>query len=426
MKKPNGRAESRRGGIPPQRAKTVGLAVRPYLTIKQSAILVWSLTIIAGAFFAALAAILTCPKCSYEYPEDATTCAHCGTALPKPPPNPALTATASINTTWTTAADDDWRKANEANTQNKAWLAWLYARNAYALNMMTEGTNSARAIKLTDLMENLEKRLRVTTTTCPLCQGSGHSDIHIKMSDGREQVLHSSSKLCARCEGAGALSAIVRADVLNHMCAQTKRDYDALQKDRGGVTLEGLWLRPELADSLAPKDRAQLLRALGSPCLDCAGMGILACTKCDGAGWIKCSNVECISGTMPCADCGGTGKPNKKAATASASKTSTTKYVSLGSFCQTCNGTGRTTCRTCKGQASLPCTTCNGKSSLVCKYCNGTGQNPLCTTCKGDGLITCPHCRGSGKYQTITCPDCKGVGQIVCTNCKGVGRRPKH
>jgi len=385
------------------------------------------LIMLLGITVAVLATVLICPKCGYEQPEGTTLCNHCGAALPQLASNPALNPAIPIsNTLWTKVADEDWRKANEANAQSKVWLAWFYTRNAYALNMMSENTNSARAIKLTSLMVNLEKYLRVTTTPCPLCQGSGHSDIHIKMSDGHDQVLHSNSTLCKRCGGAGTLPATVRADVLTHARVEIKRNYDALQKDRGWVNLEDLWLRPELAEGLASKDRAQLLRALGSPCLDCAGMGILACTKCDGAGWIKCSNMECVSGLMPCTDCNGTGKPNKKAAMTVASQSSKSRYVSLGSFCQTCDGTGRVTCRVCKGQASLPCTTCNGKSVLVCKYCNGTGQNPLCPTCKGDGLISCPHCRGAGKYQGITCPDCKGAGQIMCHNCKGVGRMPKH
>ena len=377
-----------------------------------------------------VAAMVICPKCGYEQPADATTCSHCGAVLPKQPAQPTLPTTAPVKTSWITAADEDWRKANEAATQNKAWLAWFYARNAYALNMMSETTNSARAVKLTGLMESFERFLRATTQPCPLCQGTGHGEEHFKTSDGRDQVIRSHTKLCPRCNGAGALPAVIRADLLNHNRAQIKRDYDALQKDHGWVSIEEVWVRPEQAEGLAPKDRVQLLHALGSPCLDCAGMGILACTKCDGAGWIKCSNMECIAGMMPCTDCGGTGKPNKKAAMAVASQSSSSRSrsgsVSLGSFCQTCNGTGRVTCRTCKGQAAMTCTMCNGKSILVCKYCNGTGQNPLCTTCKGEGLLTCQHCRGAGNVKNVSCPDCKGLGQIICGNCKGVGRVPRH
>lgn len=384
------------------------------------------LAVVLCAALTVLGAMIICPKCGYEQPENAAICSHCGAALPKPPPKITTEKPITVKPTWLIAANDDRHKATDASAHQQWWLAWFYARNAYALNTMTESTNSARAVQLTGMMENFEKQVRSSTTTCPLCRGTGHTDVHIKTSSGRDQVMHSDSKLCERCNGAGTLPVVVRADLLNHSRAQIKRDYDALQKDRGWEAVEGAWLPPDLARDLSLKERVQLLRALGSPCLDCAGMGILACTKCDGAGWIKCSNLDCVSGTMPCPDCNGTGKPNLKAARAAATTTTSTRYASMGAFCQTCSGTGRIVCRICKGQASLVCQSCNGHAVLVCKTCNGNGQNPICSTCKGDGVIVCRRCQGTGKIREAVCPDCKGEGETLCSNCKGVGRVAKH
>jgi hypothetical protein len=422
MKKCNGRAESRSGGIPQQSATTVGLAVRPYLKAMQRAILVWSLAIIAGAAIVAQAAIFTCPKCSYEQPENATQCSHSGAALPKLPPVPVAPQPVALGpTVWTTMADDNWRKASEVTEQSKLWLGWFYARNAYALNRMVEETNSTRNVRLVGLVKTLEKHLRPATQPCPLCVGNGKMPRYVKMSDGRQQMIPN-AQTCPRCNGARTLPAINRADVLAHNRDQVKRDYDALQQDRGWMSVEDVWLPPNLATNLALKERAQLLHILGSPCLNCAGMGIHACIKCDGAGWIKCSKTECISGTTPCTDCDGTGKavPGKPSA----------KH---GGYCRTCSSLGRITCKTCKGNASLICPTCAGRDEQVCKICGGSGQNALCSTCKGEGLRMCTTCKGngyrkcttcsgSGKQKNITCANCKGVGQIECTDCKKVGQ----
>ena len=379
------------------------------------------LTLFLCAVVTALGALLTCPKCGYEQTEGTAKCTHCGADLPLPPPKVSTEPVKAVKPTWAIAADDDWRKSTEAVTAKKLWLAWFYARNAYTLNMMTDGTNSSRATKLTSLMESYEKKLSTSAVSCPLCKGTGHADIHIKLTSGRDQVMHSDSAHCKFCDGAGTLGVFVRADLLNHDRAQVKRDYDALQKDRGWVGFSGLWLPEDLTKDLSLKDRVQLMRTLGSPCLDCAGLGKLACIKCDGAGWTKCSNMECDSGYAPCPDCGATGKPTKKTSTSSSGK-----YTSLGSFCQTCAGSGHIICRTCKGTARLPCQACNRKAIQVCKTCNGTGQNPVCTQCRGDGTMACNRCRGTGKIRTAPCTDCNGEGLVLCPNCKGVGRNARR
>jgi len=373
----------------------------------------------------AVGALLTCPKCGYEQVEGTAKCTHCGADLPQPPPKLSTEPVKTVKPTWAIAADDDWRKASAAATEKKLWLAWFYAHNAYTLNMMTEGTTSSRAAKLVSLMEGYEKRLSTSAVTCPLCKGTGHADVHIKSTSGRDMVMHSDSAQCKFCGGAGTLGIYVRADLLNHDRAQVKRDYDALQKDRGWSGLSGLWLPEDLTKDLTLKERVQLMRTLGSPCLDCAGFGRLACVKCDGAGWAKCSNAECDSGYVPCPDCGGSGKPNQKAATA-ANTGKTGKYTALGSFCQTCSGTGHSLCRICKGAAHLACQTCNGKAIQVCKTCNGSGQNGVCSQCKGDGSMPCGHCHGSGKIRNATCTDCNGEGQVLCPTCKGVGKVAKR
>lgn len=383
------------------------------------------LTVVLCAALTALSALVVCPKCGYEQPAGAMKCSHCGAALPKTETVIKKT-TAPIKPTWTIAADEDWKKATEAASQNKLWLAWFYARNAYALNVIAENAHSDRATTLISLTENLEKQLRAATTPCPSCLGTGHTNVHIKASSGREQIIHSETTICSRCNGTKTLPVVVRADVLNHARAQIKREYDALQKDRGWNAIENVWLPPDLARDLTLRERVQLLHALGSPCLDCAGMGNSACTKCDGAGWVKCSNMECVAGTMPCPDCNGTGKPNLKAARAATTTTTSSRYVSAGMYCQTCSGTGRVTCRICKGQASLVCPTCNGRAVLVCKTCNGNGQNPICTVCKGDGTMPCNQCRGTGKIRDAACSACNGEGKLLCTTCKGVGRAPRR
>jgi len=362
------------------------------------------------------AALFSCPKCGYEQPEGATKCSHCGAALTPPvaATNQPVVTPPAVRTAWANAAEAEFNKAKAAGLQGKSWLAWFYTRNALALNTLSGETKAVREADLVKAQKQVERTLCSTEVKCPVCDGSGRRAVKVRMSDGRMQAMSSDSLLCLRCGGSGRLPAVRMSDALNHERAQAARDYTALQQDRNWVGLSGVWLPPDLASGLTLSNRVAIIQALGSPCLNCAGMGVLACTRCEGTGYLKCSNGDCVMGTVTCPDCGGSGTPKK-----------TDRFnrgTLVTSFCNTCQGTGRITCKTCRGKAFLPCPVCQGKTALVCKVCNGSGQNPECTKCHGGGLIACTHCKGTGKYRGETCPECQGQGEILCSTCQGVGR----
>jgi len=119
----------------------------------------------------------------------------------------------------------------------------------------------------------------------------------------------------------------------------------------------------------------------------------LACSECNGRGYITCP--YCEEGQVDCPECEGRGRVT----------------------CSECDGEGEVACPECEGRGCITCPECNGEG---CEYCNGTGEIE-CSKCEGYGHIACPECDGAGE---VECPECDGWGRGTCPDCDGDYERP--
>ncbi|KPL03149.1 MAG: hypothetical protein AMK75_01820 [Planctomycetes bacterium SM23_65] len=127
------------------------------------------------------------------------------------------------------------------------------------------------------------------------------------------------------------------------------------------------------------------------PCAVCGGSGNQPCARCEGKGRLY--------ETVPCKQCGGTGKVQ----------------------CTRCGGTGRLTCPRCDGSGWTPgliggfrfkCTRCNGRGTIDCPGCK-------------KGQAKCPVCKGKPLVKDMgVCPVCEGKKEVPCVACGGTGVKP--
>lgn len=135
-------------------------------------------------------------------------------------------------------------------------------------------------------------------------------------------------------------------------------------------------------------------------CVNCSGIGTVACTDCVGG----------YKSTV-CTICSGTGLFEENP-------------------CEACDGTGKEKCETCIATGFVVCSICNGTGEIeveyeICPVCNGDKK---CTTCAGEGAVKIP-CSNSvcnnGKID-VDCPDCEdGKIEVSCSNCSGTGNVSK-
>ena len=369
----------------------------------------WLIVGLAGSLWAA--SLVICPKCGTEADAGVTLCSHCGALLPVKVELPsAVPAAVTPEKKGTTSSDlaleaarTDKRLALES-LPKRPDLAYAFGGNALALSRLVkrEGGSADVGKSLAENLERYRNLLAYTTRPCPACSGAGKRSVQFQQLSGDKTAHLGATPLqvadgtaCQACGGRGVVSAGRSADERRVLIAQGWRDFETRQQAQGRVACGRVWVPSDLLALLDVKAQALLRVATPTPCAGCMGLGIQDCSRCKGAGQLKCNNPGCVNGCIIV-----------KEANALSAKTALNR---------------KEHCPTCQGSGLMPCTDCRGGGTVACVRCNGTGRNAVCADCGGQGWEACPKCKGAGMVSSGTCPDCHGEKVILCPKCHGEG-----
>lgn len=367
-----------------------------------------------------------CAVCGHEALHDGPLCLHCGAALPPlpetdapapketptPPAPPETDPMAANGVIAAEALANDLRWARQLAERGVPWGALFAARNTAAMAALRGEAGAKELAAASALALELRRAMFVVQRPCSVCEGTGRRRIYIVTLKGEVKTQELPSLACESCGGSGRWRARPLLDELSRDEAAAKRAYAVEQLRRGRVESSGIWLPRGVAEKLDVRATAALRKAFGVPCAACLGFGALGCSKCEGAGRIRCANRNCLHGVELCPDCGGTGRSRA----AASGMTATIRR------CETCGGAGKIQCRTCGGKGHLECDRCEGRGETLCAACRGAGEAPECNRCGGAGFIGCARCAGTGQNRGQPCPACGGQGVLLCTQCQGFGR----
>ncbi len=372
-----------------------------------------------------LAALVVCPKCGYEV-EPAPACSHCQSALPDAPPPVPLPSAPVTPAAPAPAADGAGAEGTVASPgggkgtvlpaavvteevelgrkqlkEGNLEMARLYFLNAAALDQLTDPSQPRpQAEDIVALVERCDGGGQKVQRKCPTCGGRGTGimrALHLKGdSRGDVELLEASGAKCVDCGGSGFVMEHGTCNDRRYVIGRSLNRFTQLQQARKYVAVGGAWVPRTAAPELNSAQRVQLQRATASPCAECAGIGRMDCAKCNGQGWIKCPNRDCVKGRVQ-----------------TERKSELTRFTTKHSE----------PCPMCQGRTRVSCEPCQGKGSVLCEVCKGTGQRAICTKCAGQGLAPCRRCNGSGRYRDKACDTCGGAGTAVCTTCNGDGRK---
>lgn len=346
------------------------------------------------------AALRVCGKCGYESVDDVAACAHCGAALPPPasaaPSSPVPERVPSLAFLPGGRVEEEIERSRQAYRDGNIELAWLFARNAAALESITDQRDPDRTALVAALLEKSRAAVRTLTRPCSDCGGTGRQFAQPGKLDGGAGSRLSRGKACETCSGTGLM--IVPATV-----AETKRakgaaqeSYSIQQRGRQYWQIGNAWVPPEMRGSLSARQTAALLTVTASPCHACMGLGREDCSECAGTGRMPCPNAKCVKGWI---------HESRK-----------------GELDKSVEFKAKLRCPECNGVGVVPCETCRASGSLVCSSCEGRGGRALCGKCNGQGYAPCRRCKGAGEYRGAPCAECAAKGYTLCRGCSGDGR----
>jgi|GEM_PF-1469792 len=359
--------------------------------------------------------LLICPKCKYENDSGNVSCSYCGEAFPNSPgpatisngeaipsladaPVPALAIPRKTANIDPAVIRKELDTANAYLEKNLPWMAFFYAENAMALNMISTGDTDL-ADRFPAIIRQCEKKIRTAPRKCPFCKGSGKTRQTVEMVglDGQTSSHTAAEKPCQICGGRGTVSGQADQSALVKGYTQTIKQYSVIRMSEKWVPLGQAWIPGNLDGQLSPEQMAFIRRTIGGSCPDCIGFGKVSCSRCGGTGKNRCTAAGCKDGFV-----------SKKL---------------VGLMTKTHYSFKKEPCPKCKGTAIVTCTECEGSAIATCQACNGTGKLPICPECHGQGLSACNKCDGSGKFSGGTCPACEGNRRKLCSMCGGDGRR---
>ena len=346
------------------------------------------------------AALRVCVKCGYENDDQTQSCTHCGAALPPLPaaaPAAAPEKSPRLKVLPGTRVEEEIECSRKAYREGSAELAWLYARNAAAMESITDQGDPDRAALVAALLEKSRAASRTLTRVCTECGGSGRQYAQLSTLDGGTVSRPSRGKTCEACGGTGFMTVPATVAETKRAKGAAQRTYAIQQRGRQYWSIGNAWLPPEMRDSLSARQTAALLAATASPCTACMGLGREDCRGCAGTGRAPCPNSKCVKGWVI---------ERRK-----------------GELVKSAEFTIKARCPVCSGQGSVPCAACRASGSLVCPECDGLGERALCSKCNGQGYTPCRRCKGTGEYRGAPCAECGAEGYALCRGCNGDGRQ---
>lgn len=341
-------------------------------------------------------AIRVCERCSYEVPDGAVSCSHCGAAVSS---NVAAFAVSDVSDQESASANLVEKEIQEGRLQRSkgdAEVAAALFRNALALEQIVPGEpDSKRGERIRRLLQDTAADGMKVQKPCHVCGGSGKTMFTAEVIDGRSPGLQT-AVACKACSGTGRMMRDATVSEAMAARAAAARRLAALQQSRKYVAVGGAWVPLSIETNLTARQTALLKRTAAPPCQTCLGIGSQQCRTCLGLGRTECSNRKCVKGIV-------SEKSNDGIRG--------TEFVR------------KTKCRTCGGAGFERCSECAGKGFAACPACNGTGERAVCSRCDGTGTQQCAKCAGSGKINGNVCGFCKGEGIGQCASCKGDGRK---
>jgi hypothetical protein len=254
---------------------------------------------------------------------------------------------------------------------------------------------------------------------CPTCKGAGHAVQSCLDCDGEGELG------CQRCNP--TRTRYVEIDTSQwtgvdaDLVARIRETNEIYETQRGienvlsktGASLSGILGSPQPGKALCPAKcfKGTVFLRADTPCLYCAGKGLVNCPDCDKKGRQRCTSCKGKGKhERECEDCLGAGQLRDPAAVPSDQ---------------------RGTCPACAGKGCWPCMECDeqGKRDVSCRPCKGEGWT-TCAKCLRSRFIACNKCGASGDLtvyygpkKSNDCDQCEKKGRIPCTACEK-GRTP--
>ena len=267
--------------------------------------------------------------------------------------------------------------------------AWLYARNAAALNTLSTARGNPHAATIMKALE-LSLQSAPVCVSCGVCDGRGQIKTTRLLLSGPSAPRLSK---CVTCGGQGKVRRALTADEQRGARGEAMKHFAEQQAVRRYQRMGEAWLPTALAEKLAFEQNVSVRRAIAPLCATCMGFGHEDCRKCNGHACIECRGRGCENGWVT---------------------TEHEREMVKGSRVL------RAKCRACGGQGKASCEACSGRGKVACRRCNGSGTPARCRRCDGEGLNPCTRCV-DGKRRGDTCTSCAGQGKSLCSGCNGAG-----
>jgi len=380
--------------------------------------------VIAGCFLCGMAwAVSICGSCGYECSDDARFCSHCGGGIEVEGRKSDVgdQGDASVQEDISAGefgAEDgqvrlapvrvesvkaEMREAQKYAKQGRVELGELFARNAFALNMLAgDDHDKLRSKSMIKFLKSCEVKAKNGRRVCPECRGSGKAVMSAHTLGDRTVKFEAAGMRCKRCGGTGKIRGQLTMDERKYRLGTSMEEYRTLQNSRGMVPEGLVWIPAAIATGLDVRQRVVLKRALPPVCSRCMGLGRIDCSTCKGTGIVECRAKGCRDGYVE----------SESGVTRLGGSSSRSERAGIRAKCKECGGSG-----------VISCKKCSGIGNLLCKSCNGSGRAKICDKCSGKGLNTCRRCGGTGIYRDKACSYCRETGSIECSSCGGTGRR---
>ena len=382
---------------------------------------VFCLAVVVLCFLCGMAwAVSICGSCGYENGDEARFCSHCGGKVGEIMQNDergtmkqgegeeesgeeSESEAGQPEGVPVQSVKAEMRTAQKYAKQGKFELARLFARNAFALNMLAgEDAENVRSKAILKFLNLCELKSHSGRRGCPECKGSGKAVLTANTLGDRSVRMETAGMRCKHCGGSGRISGKLSMDERKYRKGTALEEYRRLQNSRGMLPEGPAWVPAASVSGLGLMEKVILKRSLPPVCSRCMGVGRQDCSACRGRGIVKCRAKDCVNGYVESDSnvnrLGGLGVRSA--------------HVGIGAKCNECSGSGLQSCEKC-----------SGSGSFLCKSCNGSGRADICDKCSGKGLNQCRRCGGSGIYRDKACSYCQEMGSIECSSCGGTGRR---
>ncbi len=212
---------------------------------------------------------------------------------------------------------------------------------------------------------------------CPACDGKGELKLiepELGQYNGRIGGRTRKTVKCPLCKGSRRVEAYPDPDRLAAEVASERERFAAAHLAKGDIPVGDAFIPREKYEELSDKknkagrEKLKLIKeTYGEGCAKCGWTGLTACRKCDGKGFVKCTNPDCKDGwavTKTVSSCSKSSSGRSSSSWRSSCSRRTTRKEERISV---------NVCPICEGAAIIRCEECGGMRAEPCKRCKGAG-----------------------------------------------------